>query len=1118
MGGWLTPPTGTGTPRSTATGARGELTRVIDPLGKETQLFYSGYGSLAAVQDPAGRRVNTGWHYAALFRFIEPDGTIAFDGHFYNHQGRWFLETWWAAGGDRGVGAHTGFTVAYDPWWKLASVTAPQVNTTDAGTTRPVTSLRSLEAAVLPAAGTGTAGSPAPRLQPHEVRVEVTDPRGNVSRMALDPFGAPTRVEEPLGRVTSIFRDRHGRVMRTDAHSGHIVLNEYVGVQLRKVTDATTGAVVNAEYEPVFNQPTHVWGTGTTEVWNTYDTADPQRKLLTTRSGTAASPVTSYSYTTRGRVSSVTDPEGHGSFIEYGDVVPGGNPWGNTQKVSVGTASRTYRRTTTLMFDGYGRTITSISPGSDTTRTVYDLNNRVTRSISAQHDTTYYEHRPTGLYRVTDPKGQSYVFNRNLLGWVESEIDPRNQYTYYGYNRSGAATSMTNRRGQTVTSTYDALGRVETRNADGQQTTWSYDPAHRWVQAGNAESTNRTEYDATGRATRVITTLGGVAYTQEIGYDAEGRRNRMDVSGPWTGTRGIGYTYNARGQLDTLTDIAGGITTLTYNDDGQLERRVLPNGAEVVNGYVSTHAPFGIEYNTHYSHRLSSSYHYDDNGRVDARRTIRPFGAQLAEYFRRYAYNRRGHLTQWYDEAFTSTYTHECGGTTEEDPDGGVCIPTDGYITAVENYTYDRAGNRTDRGSVIEAGNRITAFDGYQFTYNADGNLLGKLKPNVDQLSLAWNSLGQVTGAWRAGYGSITYGYDAFGRRVRRTAPDGSVTRYLYDGDDLLMELDGAGNPVREYTYYPGIDNPHSLRVSATGASYYYATESPGNVVGLMDGIGQQVNEYRHGPWGRAELVQEGVPQPLRFGAREWDGGSGLYQVRARWYDPQTGRFVSEDPIGLAGGMNVYTYAANNPVNFTDPSGLCPEEASRNNRSVREAANKDCPFLLDLIVAESGRSSVWSMGSYISNRGSWGFSFGGEAAEASFTGGGFGGAPAAPSAPAPIVQCPNTTWLERHLARRADVRSSRSGTEEGYFVAPRSLWYQSIDGPNVRKGPRYIEATPPFWAATMIHNHPSGRGISVGDSVYAYTYSVRVVSGSARTNVFGAINPGGARSTCITLD
>jgi RHS repeat-associated protein len=223
----------------------------------------------------------------------------------------------------------------------------------------------------------------------------------------------------------------------------------------------------------------------------------------------------------------------------------------------------------------------------------------------------------------------------------------------------------------------------------------------------------------------------------------------------------------------------------------------------------------------------------------------------------------------------------------------------------------------------VELGNRLTGFEGHFLSYDEDGNLTRRVKPGHDDLTPVWNSLGQMTGAWRYQRGTVSYGYDAFGRRVRRTAPDGTVTRYLYDGDDLLMELDVAGNPIREYTYYPGVDRPHSLRSWPNGgAVYYYATDNPGHVAGVVDGANQVVNKYHYTPWGEPEAVTEGVAQPLRYMAREYDEVTGLYQVRARWYDAQYGRFVSEDPIGLAGGINVYAYADGNPVSNTDPSGL----------------------------------------------------------------------------------------------------------------------------------------------------------------------------------------------------
>ena len=102
------------------------------------------------------------------------------------------------------------------------------------------------------------------------------------------------------------------------------------------------------------------------------------------------------------------------------------------------------------------------------------------------------------------------------------------------------------------------------------------------------------------------------------------------------------------------------------------------------------------------------------------------------------------------------------------------------------------------------------------------------------------------------------------------------------------------------------------------------ATEYPGSVTGLVNRSGSVVNEYRYDPWGTLQTLAEGTPNPLRFHAREADPQTGLYYVRARWYDPELARFVSEDPLGLEGGLNPYVFAGNSPVNVRDPSGLQP--------------------------------------------------------------------------------------------------------------------------------------------------------------------------------------------------
>jgi RHS repeat-associated protein len=186
---------------------------------------------------------------------------------------------------------------------------------------------------------------------------------------------------------------------------------------------------------------------------------------------------------------------------------------------------------------------------------------------------------------------------------------------------------------------------------------------------------------------------------------------------------------------------------------------------------------------------------------------------------------------------------------------------------------------------------------------------------------VTWNSLGQLTQATVNGV-VTTYGYDGFDRRARKTV-NGVATRYLWDDDNLVAELDGNGNPIREYSYYPGIDRPHAVRRSSDGAVFYYVSEEPGHVVGLVNASNQVVNTYEYEPFGGVVAQTEQLAQPFKFAGREYDAETGLYFMRSRYYDPQLARFISEDPIGIEGGLNVFAYVNDDPANTTDPYGLC---------------------------------------------------------------------------------------------------------------------------------------------------------------------------------------------------
>lgn len=160
-----------------------------------------------------------------------------------------------------------------------------------------------------------------------------------------------------------------------------------------------------------------------------------------------------------------------------------------------------------------------------------------------------------------------------------------------------------------------------------------------------------------------------------------------------------------------------------------------------------------------------------------------------------------------------------------------------------------------------------------------------------------------------------TFAYDPLGRRVEKVA-GGTTTTFTYDAEDILREI--AGATTTYYVHGPGIDEPLAKEVS--GSSTYYHAEGLGSVLKVTNASGSVTHEYRYDAYGKIEAgsTQAGYS----FTGREWDPESGLFYYRARYFDPAMGRFISEDPIGIAAGANFYSYALSNPVDFTDPFGL----------------------------------------------------------------------------------------------------------------------------------------------------------------------------------------------------
>ncbi|MBU1245351.1 RHS domain-containing protein, partial [Myxococcota bacterium] len=243
-----------------------------------------------------------------------------------------------------------------------------------------------------------------------------------------------------------------------------------------------------------------------------------------------------------------------------------------------------------------------------------------------------------------------------------------------------------------------------------------------------------------------------------------------------------------------------------------------------------------------------------------------------------------------------------------------------------EAYSYDGLGNRLSSADYplwdYNANNQLTGFDETSYSYDDHGNMTAKTVGGTtttftytvdNRLQKMEKDTGEEIGS---------YVYDPFGRRLWKEV-DGTRTYFHYNDEGLAGEYTADGSELKSYGYHPGSSwttNPLFLRL---GDEYYwYVNDHLGTPQQLVAENGSIVWEARYDAFGKAEVVVAAVENNLRFPGQYFDGESGLHYNWHRFYDPSTGRYISADPIGLAGGMNLYAYVGGDPVNAIDPEGL----------------------------------------------------------------------------------------------------------------------------------------------------------------------------------------------------
>lgn len=892
--------------------AGGKLSSVVDPAGQSLTLQYHWDWGLARIIDPAGRQT-TLWYggtgrYALTHTDIhDPDGTRALRAQ-YDSIGH--LTGWHDRNGAQ-------WSVARDHGGESRTLTMPALEAGSA--TGPQIQVRSYASVVYPAAPNGP-DTPAPRVLPEEAWVTIKYPGVDSVSYVPDRWGLPLRVRDEHGRDGWTWRDHQGRDSLVITTTGDTTRYTYENGKLKLV--AGPRGTTELSYGG-FDQLTQVSGN------------DGSTQYHLDALGLVDSVVVpgmmklAYQRDSRGRVKTATDGAGRVFRFAY---QPGGMQ--NLDTVYTPTGPVAYR------YDAAGRRDRVTNPRGEHGTVGYDAVNRAAWVSDPAQNVTSLSYGLVSVDTVRDARQQVHGFWSNLVGWDTVRLDPRGGRTLIRYRPDGRPHEMVNRRGQRVSMEYDGTGRLLRQIADVPGTArrdtiaFSYDtvPAGRVVNLRSAASMIGVDSAVNAVVVR------SAASTDTLYYSRDGRLIRQVTARPGGRRYTLTTTFADTLMLPKWVDWEeGGVTLQAW--EYQMVPGIGPGLMQIprLTGvtYASPSDPrvTGIEHSAGENRQYAPNsgflsgitftraaanasagvlYRYDALGRVTERFRAAGDTAWL------YRYDTAGRIAKY---GRASIVPGTCGTGTY-----GATCQLNADSVWLSGYTYDAVGNATwFSDAQIETGNRLTRFGGWTMTYDADGNMTRKTN-GVSDYRFHWNALGQLdsVGIYDGGgarLGAVAYAYDGLGRRVRKTGPQGDIG-FVYDGQQVMMDVDpSTGAVITRYAYYPGIDQPAYL--ARDGQSYTYLRDHQGSITALVDGAGTPVNRYRYSPYGSPEVRQEQVPQRYTYTGREYESEYGMYYYRARYYDPMAGRFISEDPIGLGGGINPFAYVGGDPVNHTDPSGLC---------------------------------------------------------------------------------------------------------------------------------------------------------------------------------------------------
>ena len=727
---------------------------------------------------------------------------------------------------------------------------------------------------------------------------------GDTVTYAYDSHGFVSSITDQLGHVTSITSANGRGEPLTSVDPNGITTNYTYDLRGR-----LTSITVNP-------------GSGQSVTGLSYDSAGNITQITAPDGSTL-----SYAYDNAHQLTSVTN--GTGETITYTlDAM------GDRTATVVKNASATITRQQSATFDELGRLLTEIGASSQTTAHAYDRDNNEVSTTDPR--SKLYAHAFDALNRLnqdTDPDSFHTTLALNGSDDVTSVTDGRSNATSYVRDGFGDVIRATSPDTGTTDAWFDAAGRkTKSIDARGIETDYTYDNADRVLTktfpAASGENVTLS-YDATSGGNAGVGRLTGIADgsgSSALTYNPLGQvilDHRVIQSTAYD----VAYSYDAAGNVLSMTYPSGRIVSFTRNSLGRISAVATKDnaGASAVSvvggvGYL----PFGPLASATFGNGVSLTRLYDQDYRLT---NIDSASGSTAIQNLTYGYDTASNITSISDAVTTGrsqTFSYD---------DLNRLTSASGVYGSL-SFTYDGVGNRSTRvasgttdsyvypSSSNQLSSVTTGSNVRTLTHGASGSVTEDVRDAADDYTYTYNNAGRLSGTSRNGSAVGAYLYNALEQRVAKTVA-GATTQFLYDSaGHLIEEADASGNALREYIW---LDDMPIAMVDHSGSSpvlYYIHADHLGRPQKMTDASAAIVWDAAFDPFGNIASVSGSAIGLLMFPGQYYDSETQLSQNWHRDYDPSIGRYIQSDPIGLAGGINMYAYVLDDPVNSIDPTGL----------------------------------------------------------------------------------------------------------------------------------------------------------------------------------------------------